>query len=283
MIPSALRDHAPLFSRPITLCASLDSAFAFTRDVLGTHRRRRDLEHALMTINAYNFPVWPRSLEVPEVEKHKDFLIQRTQAAHRTEPKLVARSLARGALFWQRWLVEKDPENNGEQRFVVSLELARDAGDWKEAELLLAHCESTRNGADPLMQQWRDTIRNRLPQQVENEQRLEIAFQRFRNAQTMNDDTARIELARELMARAKAIGEVGSPVAVNNLLARISASVGWNEEAETYYTALVVCRPLWIPYIVQLSEHQAKNDIKRAFQTLETAKALLGKDFWLVT
>ncbi len=237
-----------------------------------------------MTINAYNFALWPHSLEIPEVEKHRDFLIQRTAAAHRSEPKLVARSLARGALSWQRWLVENDAEHNAQPRMVVSLELARDAGDWKEAEVLLAHCEKLKNnGEDPVIQQWRDTIRNRLPQQVENEQRLEIAFQRFRNAQTMNDDTARIELARELMARAKAIGEVGSPVAVNNLLARISSSVGWNEEAETYYTALVVCRPLWIPYIVQLSEHQAKNDIKRAFHTLETAKALLGKDFWLVT
>jgi hypothetical protein len=164
------------------------------------------------------------------------------------------------------------------------LEFARDAGDWKEAELQLGHLDSSRNLVDePLLETWREIVREHLPRQVEHEQRLEIAFQRFRNAQSTDDEATKFELAKELSARARDIGNVGSPVAVNNFLARISVSMGWNEEAETYYTALVVCRPLWIPYIVQLSEHQAKADIKRAFRTLETARSLLGKDFWLVT
>lgn len=232
----------------------------------------------------YGVEPWPRTLEVPDVKNHKNVLIARAKEARGTESPLVARSIAHGALYWERWLVEKDLDGDKREHVISSLELARDAGDWKEAELLLAHCEQSPDFAtDPLVETWRDVVREHLPKQVENEQRLEIAFQRFRNAKSIDDEAARLGLARELTTQAKTIGEVGSPVAVNNLLARISAAVGWNDEAETYYMGLVVCRPLWIPYIVQLSEHQAKADIKRAFHTLETAKALLGKDFWLVT
>lgn len=229
---------------------------------------------------------WPRTLEKSDVERHKSLLIQQALVARRSQSLLVARTLARGALYWERWLLDKDPEHKDRERerVISGLELARDAGDWKEAELLLAHCEGSRRLAlAPFVCTWRDVVRDHLPEQVENEQRLEIAFQRFRNAKNIDNETARTDLARELMTHAREIGEVGSPVAVNNLLARISASVGWNEEAEQSYTALVICRPLWIPYIVQLSEHQAKTDIKRAFHTIETAKTMLGKDFWLVT
>jgi hypothetical protein len=236
----------------------------------------------VMMTSVLEVDLWPRALEKKEVEQHKDLLRQKAVAAQTSGSHLAARSLARGALYWERWLFEREP--GSEERAITSLELARDAGDWKEAELLLAHCESSPNlGQHAFIETWRDIVRDHLPRQVEHEQRLEIAFQRFRNAQSEENEDAKLELVRELSTRAKEIGEVGSPVAVNNFLARISASVGWNEEAETYYTALVVCRPLWIPYIVQLSEHQAKADIKRAFRTLETARSLLGKDFWLVT
>jgi hypothetical protein len=235
---------------------------------------------------AYVFGIdpWPHALEKHAVEKHKSVLIQQALVARHSETLLVARTLARGALYWERWLLENDPDLREQERVISGLELARDAGDWKEAELLLALCEKSPHltGA-PFVAKWRGIVSRRLPEQVENEQRLEIAFQRFRNAKSMDDETERTNLARELTAHVKAIGKVGSPVAVNNLLARIGAAVGWNEEAEMYYTGLVVCRPLWIPYIVQLSEHQAKNGIKRAFHTIEMAKALLGKDFWLVT
>ncbi len=227
---------------------------------------------------------WPRALEKNDVERHKSVLIQQALVARHSEPQLVARTLARGALYWERWLLEKDPERREQERVISGLELAHDAGDWKEAELLLAQVEgSQRLARAPFVATWRDIVRDHLPRQVENEQRLEIAFQRFRSALSIDDETERTNLARELMAHVKGIGEMGSPVAVNNLLARICTSIGWNEEAEMYYTGLVVCRPLWIPYIVQLSEHQAKSGIKRAFHTIETAKTLLGKDFWLVT
>jgi hypothetical protein len=238
----------------------------------------------LMMTYVFGVEPWPRTLEKSDVEKHKSFLSEQALAARDSQSHLAARTLARGALYWERWLLEKDPGQKERERVISGLELARNAGDWKEAELLLAHCEaSQRLALDPFVNTWRDIVRDHLPEQVENEQRLEIAFQRFRNAKTLENDTARTDLARELVAHAKEIGEVGSPVAVNNLLARICASVGWNEEAEQYYTALVVCRPLWIPYIVQVSEHQAKTDIKRAFHTIEMAKTMLGKDFWLVT
>ena len=227
---------------------------------------------------------WPRTLEKNDVETHKNVLIQQALAARDSHSQLVSRTLARGALYWERWLLAEDFDRWEQEHVISGLELARDAGDWKEAELLLAQCEGSRRLAlAPFVSTWRDIVRDNLPQQVKNEQHLEIAFQRFHNAKTIEDQTARTQLARELMGEAKEIGEVGSPVAVNNLLARISASLGWEEEAEQYYTALVVCRPLWIPYIVQLSEHQAKVDVKRAFHTIEVAKTMLGKDFWLVT
>jgi len=228
--------------------------------------------------------LWPQALELKEVEKHKGQLVQKAQLAKAADSLLEARSLTRGALYWERWLLDRDTENGQRERVIASLELARDAGDWKEAELLLGHLDAAQCLVDePLLETWREIVREHLPRQVEHEQRLEIAFQRFRNAQSTDDEATKVELTKELSAQAREIGNEGSPVAVNNFLARICVSMGWNEEAETYYTALVVCRPLWIPYIVQLSEHQAKADIKRAFRTLETARSLLGKDFWLVT
>lgn len=235
---------------------------------------------------AYVFGVdpWPRALVKSDVERHKSILIQQALIARHSAPQLVARTIARGALYWERWLLEKDPDQREQERVLSGLELARDAGDWKEAELLLSFCSaSPRLAVAPFVAKWRDIVRDNLPEQVENEQRLEIAFQRFRNAKSIVDKTERTNLARELTAHVKEIGEVGSPVAVNNLLARICAAVRWRDEAEMHYKALVVCRPLWIPYIVQLSEYQAKRSVKRAFHTIETAKTLLGKDFWLVT
>lgn len=228
--------------------------------------------------------LWPRALESNDVEKHKDQLVQQAKQARAADSRLEARSLARGALYWERWLLERDPADKQLARVLSSLELARDAGDWKEAELLLGYWDAAHTDSfAPVLETWREIVREHLPLQVEHEQRLEIAFQRFRNALSNDDEAAKLELVKELATQAKEIGNVGSPVAVNNFLARISASVGLHEEAETHYTALVICRPLWIPYIVQLSEHQAKADIKRAFRTLETARSLLGKDFWLVT
>lgn len=243
--------------------------------------------------------LWPCALEWNDVEKHKGQLIALAKQAQAADSRLEARSLARGALYWERWLLERDVENKPLERVITSLELARDAGDWKEAELLLGHWDATSTATnEPALDTWREIVREHLPKQVENEQRLEIAFQRFRNVQSNDEDgtkqaqgpvsesrpqMTKLELLKELATRAREIGNIGSPVAVNNFLARISASMGLQEEAEQHYTALVICRPLWIPYIVQLSEHQAKADIKRAFRTLETARALLGKDFWLVT
>ncbi len=233
---------------------------------------------------AFGVEPWPRTLEIPDVERHKSILIQQALYARITQPRIVHRTLARGALYWERWLLEKDPGRREQERVVSGLELARDAGDWKEAEMLLAHCEGSRRLAlASFVTTWRDIVRDHLPEQVENEQRLEIAFQRFRSTKAVEDETARTQLVCEVMVNAKEIGDMGSPVPVNNLLARISVSLGRHEEAETHYTALLVCRPLWIPYIVQLSEHQAKTDIKRAFHTIESAKSMLGKDFWLVT
>jgi hypothetical protein len=228
--------------------------------------------------------LWPHALELKDVEKHKGQLIQKAKLAQAADSLLEARSLTRGALYWERWLLDRDPGSEQRERVIASLELARAAGDWKEAELLLGQLDASRSVVDePLLETWREIVREHLPRQVEHEQRLEIAFQRFRTVQSSDDEGAKLELAKELSAQAREIGNESSPVAVNNFLARISVSMGWNEEAETYYTALVVCRPLWIPYVVQLSEHQAKADIKRAFRTLETARSLLGKDFWLVT
>lgn len=246
-----------------------------------------------------NIDLWPCALESKDVENHKSQLIALAKQAKAADSHLEARSLARGALYWERWLLERNEENNVLGRVILSLELARDAGDWKEAELLLGHWDtlSTKTN-EPVLETWREIVREHLLQQVEHEQRLEIAFQRFRNAQSNEEDGAKqvssagpdskrpinkVDLVKELTTQAREIGNVGSPVAVNNFLARISTAMGLHEEAETHYTALVICRPLWIPYIVQLSEHQAKSDIKRAFRTLETARALLGKDFWLVT
>ena len=237
-----------------------------------------------MTTFAFGVEAWPRSLEVADVERHKSLLIQQAMYARLAEPANVLRTVARGALYWERWLLEKDPGHAEEERVLSGLELARDAGDWKEAELLLAHCESSPElRSRPFVEAWSIIVADHLPEQVDNEQRLEIAFQLFRGAKEMQDDAARTELAREVMARAKEIGQLGSPVPVNYLLARIAATQSWNDEAESYYGALLVCRPLWIPYIVQLSEHQAKTDLKRAFNTIEAAKSLLGKDFWLAT
>ncbi|MRG97364.1 hypothetical protein [Polyangium spumosum] len=233
---------------------------------------------------AFGAEAWPKSLTVSDVERHKSTLIQQAMFARLTQPAMVFRTLSRGALYWERWLLEKDPGRCEEERVVSGLELARDAGDWKEAELLLAHCQASPELVGrPFVDAWSVIVRDRLPEQVDNEQRLEIAFQRFRGAKDVQDEGARAELARDVMARAMEIGQVGSPVPVNSLLARIAVAQGWNEEAEGSYAALLVCRPLWIPYIVQLSELQAKTDLKRAFSTIETAKSLLGKDFWLAT
>ncbi|UQA61947.1 hypothetical protein [Polyangium aurulentum] len=227
---------------------------------------------------AFGVEAWPRSLEVQDVERHKSTLIQQARYALLTKQPTVARTVSRGALYWERWLLEKDPGHSEEERVLSGLELAGDAGDWKEAELMLAHCESSVALKDrTFVEKWRETVRVHLPEQVENEQRLEIAFQKLKGKKVED------EFARDVMARAAEIGAVGSPVPVNYISARISASQGWSDEAEAYYAALLVCRPLWIPYIVQLSEHQAKTDLKRAFNTIEAAKLLLGKDFWLAT
>lgn len=233
---------------------------------------------------AFGVPAWPNSLSVSDVERHKSLLIQQAMYARMSQPTLVFRTISRAALSWERWLLEKNPGQLDEERVLSGLELARDAGDWKEAELLLAHCDASPHlRSRSFVDAFRVIVRDRLPEQVENEQRLEIAFQNFRGAKDLKDDDVRSNLAREVMARAIEIGQLGSSVPVNYLLARIAATLGWNEEAEAHFSALVVCRPLWIPYIVQLSEHQAKTDLKRAFQTIESAKSLLGKDFWLAT
>lgn len=233
---------------------------------------------------AFGIEAWPHTLAVPDVVRHKSLLIQQAMYARQREPQIVFRAISRGALSWERWLLEKDPGHNEEERVISGLELARDAGDWKEAELLLAHCDASPHlKSRPFVDAFRVIVRDHLPEQVDAEQRLEIAFQRFRAAKDVEDEAARVELARDVMARATEIGHLGSPVPVHYLLARTAAALGWNEEAETYYNALLVCRPLWIPYIVQLSEHQAKTDLKRAFHTIESAKSLLGKDFWLAT
>jgi hypothetical protein len=234
---------------------------------------------------AFGIEAWPKSLEVPDVERHKSILIQQAEFARLTDQPVVLRTVARGALYWERWLLEKDPGHGEEERVLSGLALARDAGDWKEAELLLAQSEALPSIKDrSFLKEWNEVVRENLPQQVENEQRLEIAFQKWRsNAKSPEEEAAREVLAREVMAKAMEIGQMGSPVPVNYLLARVSASMQWNDEAEKYYAALLVCRPLWLPYIVQLSEHQAKIDLKRAFNTIESAKLLLGKDFWLAT
>jgi len=237
-----------------------------------------------MITYAFGVEAWPRSLEVADVERHKSHLIQQALYARLTQPAHVLRSVARGALYWERWLLEKDPRHAEEERVLSGLELAREAGDWKEAELLLAHCEASPDlKGRPFVEAWSTIVREHLPEQVDNEQRLEIAFQKFRGAKDMQDEAARESLARDVMARAMEIAQIGSPVPVNYLLARVAAAQGWNDEAEISYGALLVCRPLWIPYIVQLSEHQAKTDLKKAFHTIEAAKGLLGKDFWLAT
>jgi len=237
-----------------------------------------------MTTFAFGVEAWPKSLVASDVERHKSILIQQAMYARLVQPAMVFRTLSRGALYWERWLLEKDPGRCEEERVVSGLELARDAGDWKEAELLLAHCDASPDlKSRPFVEAWSVIVRDRLSEQVDNEQRLEIAYQKFKSAKNVDDESARADLAREVIARATEIGQVGSPVPVNYLLARIAAAQGWNEEGERYYAALLVCRPLWIPYIVQLSEHQAKTDLKRAFNTIESAKGLLGKDFWLAT
>ena len=77
------------------------------------------------------------------------------------------------------------------------------------------------------------------------------------------------------------VAEAGSPIAVHSILARVDNELGLWEDTEMHYEALLVCRPLWVPYAVQLAEHQAKRDIKRAFATIEAARKLFGPNFWL--
>jgi len=218
---------------------------------------------------------WPDKLDVPEVQQHKGMLIRKAQAARTQGYDAVARTAFRGALYWERWLLTKEPGRHEEARVVSGLELAREAGDWKEADSLLAHLDSSPALREqPFVEHWRQLVIDSLPEQVQNEQALETAFQEFKR----QPSDATVLGVRECADR---IAEVGSPIAVHSILARVNNELGLWEDTERHYEALLVCRPLWVPYAVQLAEHQAKRDIKRAFATIEAARKLFGPNFWL--
>lgn len=218
---------------------------------------------------------WPEKLEVSDVQQHKGMLIRRAQAARVEGYEATARTAFRGALYWERWLLTKEPGRSQEARVVSGLELAREAGDWKEADSLLAQVDGLAELKDqPFVEHWRQIVAESLQEQVQNEQALETAFQEFKR----QPSDVTVLAVRECADR---VAEAGSPIAVHSILARVDNELGLWEDTEMHYEALLVCRPLWVPYAVQLAEHQAKRDIKRAFATIEAARKLFGPNFWL--
>lgn len=228
-----------------------------------------------MISEACGLCAWPASLVVEDVQRHKSALIDVALRMRADGKEPLARVAFRGALYWQRWLLTKEPGLHEEARVVSGLEFAREAGDWKEADLLVAHADQSSALAQlPFVEHWKKLVAQHLPEQVSDEQELEEAFQEFRRHPS--------EQAAEGVRRcATAIAPLGSPVPVHTILARVATGLGQTDEAEFHLAALVVCRPLWIPYVVQLAEHQAKLDLPRALRTIEAARRLFGPDFWL--
>ncbi|MCC6552335.1 MAG: hypothetical protein IT372_04840 [Polyangiaceae bacterium] len=218
---------------------------------------------------------WPKALEVGEIQRHKAALIRGAEQARDEGHEALARTAFRGALYWERWLLTKEPGRHEEARIVSGLELARQAGDWKEGDLLLAHADGSEAlRGQPFVEHWRELVAEHLPEQVANERQLEAAFQELKRRPSE-------ETARAVKECASRVAQIGSPIAVHTILARVSNELGLIEDAERHYVALLLCRPLWVPYAVQLAEHQAKRDLKRAFATIEAARRLFGPDFWL--
>jgi hypothetical protein len=228
-----------------------------------------------MTSDLRRLEPWPEKLEIPDVQQHKAMLIRKAEAARQEGYEDVARTAFRGALYWERWLLSTEPGQHEEARVVSGFELAREAGDWKEADSILAAVDRSDVLRDlPFVDHWRTLVAQSLPEQVQNERALETAFQEFKRQPS--DQT--VLAVRECADR---VADVGSPIAVHSILARVDTELGLLEDAELHYEALLVCRPLWVPYAVQLAEHQAKRDIKRAFATIEAARRLFGPNFWL--
>ncbi|WP_169796461.1 hypothetical protein [Chondromyces crocatus] len=228
-----------------------------------------------MSVDFRRLDPWPERLEVPEVQQHKGMLIRKAQAARTEGYEVHSRTGFRGALYWERWLLTKEPGQHEEARVVSALELSREAGDWKEADLVLVHVDRSAVLRElPFVEHWRKLVEEHLREQVANEQELESAFQEFKKQPT----EATVLKVRETADR---IAEVGSPIAVHTILARVNAELAEQEEAEMHLMALLVCRPLWVPYAVQLAEHQSRRDIKRAFATIEAGRRLFGPNFWL--
>jgi hypothetical protein len=232
-------------------------------------------QEVFMSSDGYGIEPWPAALEVPEVKQHKSALLRGAEEARGAGHEALARAAFRGALYWERWLLSKEPGKHEEARVVSGLELSREAGDWKEADLLLAHADASTVLRDlPFVEHWRGLVAQHLPEQVANERQLEASFQDFKRRPS--EDTA-----QGVKGCAAQVAEIGSPIAVHSILARVDTELGRGEEAEQHYAALLVCRPLWVPYVVQLAEHQAKRDLKQAFKTIEAARRFFGPDFWL--
>ena len=228
-----------------------------------------------MSEGGYDIEPWPSTLEVPAVQEHKAALLRGAEQARGDGHESLARTAFRGALYWERWLLAKEPGRHEEARVVSGLELAREAGDWKEADTLLAHADASSVLRElPFVEHWRGLVTAHLPEQVANEQELEGKFQDFKRRPSE-------ETARAVQACAARVAEVGSPIPVHSILARVDSELGRLEDAELHYASLLICRPLWVPYVVQFTEHQAKRDLKRAFKTIEAARHLFGPDFWL--
>lgn len=228
-----------------------------------------------MSVDFRRIDPWPEKLEIPDVQQHKGTLIRQAEAARQEGYESLARTAFRGALYWERWLLSKEPGRHEEARVVSSLELSREAGDWKEADLVLAHVDASPVLRElPFVEHWRELVKESLPEQVKNEQELEAAFQEFKR-QPSNETVLKVRVSAERIA------DIGSPIAVHSILARVDSELGLSEDAEQHLIALLVCRPLWVPYAVQLAEHQAKRDIKRAFATIEAGRRLFGPNFWL--
>lgn len=228
-----------------------------------------------MISEACGIDAWPESLEVEAVQRHKGALIDVARRMRGEEREPLARVAFRGALYWQRWLLTKEPGLHEEARVISGLEFAREAGDWKEADLLVAHAEaSSELKGLPFVEHWKALVAEHLPEQVDDERELEEAFQEFRRHPSE-------EGAEHVKLVAEQIAPLGSPVPVHTILARVAVQLNQSDEAEFHLAALVVCRPLWIPYVVQLAEHQAKFDLPRALRSIEVARRLFGPDFWL--
>lgn len=229
-----------------------------------------------MISEACGIRAWPASLEVAEVQRHKGALMEVAQRLRGEGDEAFARVAFRGALYWQRWLLTKEPGLHAEARVVSALEFAREAGEWREADMLLGQVDdgSASLQALPFVEHWKGLVAEHLQEQIADEQELEEVFQIF----TRHPDEDTADAVKRCAQR---IAELGSPVPVHMILARVSAHFGRTEETEIHLAALVVCRPLWIPYVVQLAEHQAKLDLPRALRSIEAARRLFGPDFWL--